>query len=189
MTGRLLAALLVVTLIFRCWLAAAFPITGDEAYFIWWGWKPDWGFYDHPPMIGWWLAALLMLHDAEWWLRLPVIVQPAVLALTVYFSLPRLIAGIGDERRVESELCREAEDDRAEIEVAVGYVDGEDALWRTQMRRVELEGLQGQEVHGDGVIAECVHREHVVRAERAALALRFEDKPAVPDARFRPFAM
>ncbi|MCK9387054.1 MAG: glycosyltransferase family 39 protein [Sulfuritalea sp.] len=104
MTGRLLAALLVVTLIFRCWLAAAFPITGDEAYFIWWGWKPDWGFYDHPPMIGWWLAALLMLHDAEWWLRLPVIVQPAVLALTVYFSLPRLIAGIGDERRLWAAL-------------------------------------------------------------------------------------
>ena len=32
-------------------------MTADEAYFIWWGWLPDWGFYDHPPMIGWWLAA------------------------------------------------------------------------------------------------------------------------------------
>jgi len=36
MTGRLFAALLVLTLVFRFWLAAAFPITGDEAYFIWW---------------------------------------------------------------------------------------------------------------------------------------------------------
>ena len=35
------------------------PITGDEASFIWSGRFPDWGFYDHPPMIGWWLAALL----------------------------------------------------------------------------------------------------------------------------------
>jgi len=61
MTGRLFAALLVLTLVFRFWLAAAFPITGDEAYFIWWGWMPDWGFYDHPPMIGWWLAGLLTL--------------------------------------------------------------------------------------------------------------------------------
>ena len=66
MTGRLFAALLVLTLAFRFWLAAAFPITGDEAYFIWWGWKPDWGFYDHPPLIGWWLAALLQFGDAEW---------------------------------------------------------------------------------------------------------------------------
>ena len=95
MTGRLFAALLVLALVFRFWLAAAFPITGDEAYFIWWGWKPDWGFYDHPPMIGWWLAALLHLDDAEWWLRLPVILQPALLALAVYWALPRLIAGTG----------------------------------------------------------------------------------------------
>ena len=95
MTGRLFAALLVLSLVFRFWLAAAFPITGDEAYFIWWGWKPDWGFYDHPPMIGWWFAALMQFGDAEWWLRLPVILQPALLALTVYWALPRLIAGNG----------------------------------------------------------------------------------------------
>ena len=100
MTGRLFAALLVLTLAFRFWLAAAFPITGDEAYFIWWGWKPDWGFYDHPPMIGWWLAALLQLHDAEWWLRLPVVLQPAVLALGTYWALPRLVAEVGEERRL-----------------------------------------------------------------------------------------
>ena len=92
MTGRLFAALLLVTVVFRFWLAAVFPITGDEAYFIWWGWKPDWGYYDHPPMIGWWLAALLVLNDAEWWLRLPVVLQPALLALAVYWSMPRLIA-------------------------------------------------------------------------------------------------
>ncbi|MEI8162810.1 MAG: glycosyltransferase family 39 protein [Betaproteobacteria bacterium] len=104
MTGRLFAALLVLTLIFRFWLAAAFPITGDEAYFIWWGWKPDWGFYDHPPMIGWWLAALLRISDVEWWLRLPAILQPAVLALAAYFALPRLVAGIGQERRLWTAL-------------------------------------------------------------------------------------
>ncbi|WP_310451704.1 glycosyltransferase family 39 protein [Sulfuritalea sp.] len=100
MTGRLFAALLVLTLAFRFWLAAAFPITGDEAYFIWWGWKPDWGFYDHPPLIGWWLAALLQFGDAEWWLRLPVILQPALLALTIYWALPRLVVGVGAERRL-----------------------------------------------------------------------------------------
>ncbi|MCK9379864.1 MAG: glycosyltransferase family 39 protein [Sulfuritalea sp.] len=98
--GRQFAALLVLTLVFRVWLAAAFPITGDEAYFIWWGWKPDWGFYDHPPMIGWWLAALLTVNDEEWWLRMPVILQPAVLALSVYWALPRLVAGVSEERRL-----------------------------------------------------------------------------------------
>jgi 4-amino-4-deoxy-L-arabinose transferase-like glycosyltransferase len=100
MTGRLFSALLVLTLAFRFWLGAAFPITGDEAYFVWWGWMPDWGFYDHPPMIGWWLAALSLVSKVEWWLRLPVIVQPALLALAVYWALPKLVPGVGEQRRL-----------------------------------------------------------------------------------------
>lgn len=73
--------LLLATLLFRLWLAAVAPITGDEAYFIYWGKWPDWGFYDHPPMIGWWLALLLKVSPAAWWLRLPTVLQPAILAL------------------------------------------------------------------------------------------------------------
>jgi len=79
--------LLAATLAFRFWLAAALPITGDEAYFIWWGRFPDWGFYDHPPMVGWWLAALLAVADAEWWLRLPAVLLPGVLSLGVAWQL------------------------------------------------------------------------------------------------------
>jgi len=99
MSPRLFATLLVVTLAFRCWLAAVTPITGDEAYFIWWGWRPDWGFYDHPPMIGWWLAVLLKVSDSEAWLRLPVIIQPAILALGVIAALRRLTPALDDEQR------------------------------------------------------------------------------------------
>jgi hypothetical protein len=99
MSPRLFAALLGVTLAFRCWLAVVTPITGDEAYFIWWGWRPDWGFYDHPPMIGWWLAALLKVSDSEAWLRLPVIIQPAILALGVMAALRHLIPSLDDEQR------------------------------------------------------------------------------------------
>lgn len=76
-------AALAATLAFRLWFAAAMPMTGDEAYFIWWGKVPDWGFYDHPPMVGWWLAALLTASDAAWWLRLPVLLLPGVLALGI----------------------------------------------------------------------------------------------------------
>lgn len=80
-------AALIATLAFRLWLAAVMPITGDEAYFIWWGKVPDWGFYDHPPMVGWWLALLLMVSDAGWWLRLPVLLQPGVLAIGIAWLL------------------------------------------------------------------------------------------------------
>jgi 4-amino-4-deoxy-L-arabinose transferase-like glycosyltransferase len=71
---------LVLTLAFKFWLAMALPMTGDEAYFIYWGVYPDYGFYDHPPMVGWILALLLQFSRAEWVLRLPVIVLPALLA-------------------------------------------------------------------------------------------------------------
>jgi 4-amino-4-deoxy-L-arabinose transferase-like glycosyltransferase len=88
--GRLLFVAAGLTLAFRFWLAAVLPITGDEAYFIWWGKVPDWGFYDHPPLIGWWLAGLLSVSDAEWWLRLPQVFQPLLLALAVRWAWPRL---------------------------------------------------------------------------------------------------
>lgn len=96
--GRLLFVAAGLTLVFRFWLASALPITGDEAYFIWWGKVPDWGFYDHPPMIGWWLAGLLTVSDAAWWLRLPQIVQPLLLALAVRWAWPRLWPGQRDYR-------------------------------------------------------------------------------------------
>lgn len=64
----------------RLVLAALLPFTGDEAYFYWWGKIPAGGFYDHPPMVGWWLAGLIAVSEAEWWLRLPAILQPALLS-------------------------------------------------------------------------------------------------------------
>lgn len=74
---------LLLTLAFKFWLAAALPMTGDEAYFIYWGVFPDFGYYDHPPIIGWILALLLQLSSAEWVLRLPVVVLPAVVAVAM----------------------------------------------------------------------------------------------------------
>ena len=56
-------------------------MTGDEAYFLSWGRHPDWGFYDHPPMVGWWLAPLLAVSDAESVVRLPALLLPPALAL------------------------------------------------------------------------------------------------------------
>lgn len=75
----------VLLVAFKLGFAALLPFTGDEAYFYYWGMQPDWGFYDHPPMIGWWLAALLTVSDAEWWLRLPVVLLPLPLAAVAWW--------------------------------------------------------------------------------------------------------
>lgn len=85
--GRWLALALLALLCFRFWLAAALPMTGDEAYFVLWGERPAGGYYDHPPMVGWWLAALLPFGHAAWWLRLPAVLLPFVLAWGAWWLL------------------------------------------------------------------------------------------------------
>src|SRR5262249_32779761 len=73
---RALLAAGALILAFRLWLSAAVPFTGDEAYFTYWGVYPDFGYYDHPPMIGWLLYLLLKVSHATWALRLPVTLLP-----------------------------------------------------------------------------------------------------------------
>ena len=56
-TNQSLFLLIGLSLAIKLIMAHVLPITGDEAYFILWGKHPDYGFYDHPPMVGWWLTA------------------------------------------------------------------------------------------------------------------------------------
>jgi len=84
---RWFGALVALTLVFKLWLSALFPMTGDEAYFVWWGVEPALGFYDHPPMVGWLLALLVRVSWSEWLLRLPVTLLPAILAAAIYGSM------------------------------------------------------------------------------------------------------
>jgi 4-amino-4-deoxy-L-arabinose transferase-like glycosyltransferase len=90
------AIALGATLAFRFWLAAALPVTGDEAYFILWGRTPDIGYYDHPPMVGWLLAPLLRVSEAPWLLRLPVLLLPVLVALLVRHALAAWFARDAD---------------------------------------------------------------------------------------------
>lgn len=82
---------------FRFWLAFALPITGDEAYFVLWGLNPDFGFYDHPPMVGWWLTLLLPVSDHAGWLRLPALLLPYLAAWLAFEWLARALPD--DENR------------------------------------------------------------------------------------------
>lgn len=61
----------------RLWVSAALPLTGDEALFYWWARFLDYGYYDHPPMVAWWIAAVRPLFgDAAWAVRLPATLLP-----------------------------------------------------------------------------------------------------------------
>ena len=84
--------LLAVTTLVRLALAAGLPITGDEAYFVLWGRHPALGYYDHPPMVGWWLAAMLQVSDALWWLRLPAILVTVLVGTGLVWMLREIDA-------------------------------------------------------------------------------------------------
>jgi hypothetical protein len=77
-----------LSLALRLWISATFPITGDEAFFYWWGVYPDWGYYDHPPMVGWLIALMRgTLGDTLWAIRLPVVLLPLALGGLVGWAL------------------------------------------------------------------------------------------------------
>jgi len=59
-------------------------MSGDEAYFIVWAQHPDFGFYDHPPMVGWLLQMLLSVGHSEVVLRLPAILLSSLIGLGIY---------------------------------------------------------------------------------------------------------
>ena len=50
-----LVLLVLVVLGVRLVLAALLPLTEDEAYYRLWSQAPALGYYDHPPMIAWWI--------------------------------------------------------------------------------------------------------------------------------------
>ncbi len=78
-------ALLTISVLIKLGVALAVPMTGDEAYFVVWGKALDYGYYDHPPMVGWWLAGLLQISDAVWWLRLPTIITTTIIGVAIYY--------------------------------------------------------------------------------------------------------
>ena len=53
--GRILLILAVLTVI-RLMVAAGTGLVFDEAYYRLWGLFPSWGYFDHAPMVAWWVA-------------------------------------------------------------------------------------------------------------------------------------
>ena len=78
----------LLSLLLRLYITNTFPITGDEAFFYWWGVYPDWGYYDHPPMVGWLIALMRAgLGDSLWSIRLPVVLLPLGIGAALWWAL------------------------------------------------------------------------------------------------------
>jgi len=93
-TDRLVWSAVAVSLAVKLVLAAAIPITSDEAYFTIWGRHVALGYYDHPPMVGWLLFLVSFLGDSPVVVRLPAVLSTVAIALGVRSLLRPL-----DERK------------------------------------------------------------------------------------------
>ncbi len=68
-------------------LAMQIPMTSDEAYFVLWGRYVDFGYYDHPPMIGWLLHLLTRLGSSDLLMRVPAILFSSLIGVGIYLVL------------------------------------------------------------------------------------------------------
>jgi hypothetical protein len=76
-----LAALTVLRLAF----ASVIPLTEDEAYYRLWAMNPQFGYYDHPPMVAWWLAlGRRLAGDTPLGARLVPVLASAAVGFLIY---------------------------------------------------------------------------------------------------------
>jgi len=93
--------LILAVLIIKIFIALMLPMTGDEAYFIFWARYPDYGYYDHTPMVAWILTVFLSISDSELWIRSPAILFSILIAWIIYKSLYQVKDQHGDPVRAE----------------------------------------------------------------------------------------
>ena len=80
-----LLALLGVLALLRLLAAASIPLTEDEAYYRLWAQHPRLGYFDHPPMIAWWIGAgIRIAGDTALGVRLLPVASSLLTSLLVF---------------------------------------------------------------------------------------------------------
>ncbi len=88
-----LIGVVVTLLVVRILVAGSVHLTEDEAYYRLWGQAPALGYYDHPPMIAWWIwLGVRLAGDNPLGVRLAPILGCAVTSAVV-FDLACLAGG------------------------------------------------------------------------------------------------
>lgn len=96
---RSLLVLVVLLTVFRLWSAASANLVADEAYYRLWGLYPASGYYDHPPMVAWWIwLGQTIVGDTALGLRLMGVLSAAVATLALWRTadilFDRKVAGL-----------------------------------------------------------------------------------------------
>jgi 4-amino-4-deoxy-L-arabinose transferase-like glycosyltransferase len=87
------SVLLALVFLVRIVAAATTPLTEDEAYYRLWSQHLAFGYYDHPPMIAWWIRlGITVAGDGPFGVRALPVLASAVTSLLV-FDLTRRLGG------------------------------------------------------------------------------------------------
>lgn len=70
--------------------AGRIALSADEAHYALYGLHLDWSYFDHPPLVGWLQALVLLFAQSEFALRLWPIALSSGTAITLYFFALRL---------------------------------------------------------------------------------------------------
>lgn len=110
------AAVIAALTAFRFWASAQIPLAPDEAYYWLWSRELAAGYFDHPPMVAWWIwASTSLFGDTEFGVRALSIVASVVASYAVLATARNLALG-------ESTAARGAIWFNATILVGVGAI-------------------------------------------------------------------
>ena len=89
-------AVLLALVVLRLWLSGHLELVADEAYYWMWARALGWGYFDHPPMVAWWIAAgRALFGDTEFGVRVMGVLATLPLTWLVYRIAVELF---GDQR-------------------------------------------------------------------------------------------
>jgi 4-amino-4-deoxy-L-arabinose transferase-like glycosyltransferase len=83
--GAAFLILLGALALLRLLAAQAVPLTEDEAYYRLWAQVPAFGYYDHPPMVAWWIwSGIRIAGDSALGVRLLPVMASLITSLLVF---------------------------------------------------------------------------------------------------------
>ena len=88
------AAIVIGLTAFRLWAASSVPLVPDEAYYWLWSRYPSAGYFDHPPMIAWWIwLSTEIFGNTTLGVRASAVFSGLLLSWTVYRTALELSLG------------------------------------------------------------------------------------------------
>ena len=97
---KVAATIIAALTIFRFWASAHIPLTPDETYYWLWSRAPAAGYYDHPPMVAWWIwASTTLFGDGTFGVRALSVAAAAITSWAIFATARNLGFGMATSAR------------------------------------------------------------------------------------------